>query len=76
MLLLGGVFVLQGRTDVATLVVFISGFQRLADPWDTLINFYRTFSNARISYRLVADVLLHRGIANLRLAEPIPGSVP
>ena len=75
-LLLGGVFVLQGRTDVATLVVFISGFQRLADPWDTLINFYRTFSNARISYRLVADVLLHRGIANLRLAEPIPGSVP
>lgn len=53
----GGYLVIHDRTDVSTLVVFISGFQKLSDPWDQLINFYRSVSTARVSYALVADVL-------------------
>lgn len=56
-LVVGGYLVSQGKTEVSTLVVFISGFQKLADPWDQLINFYRTASNSHVSYRLIADSL-------------------
>lgn len=56
-LVVGGYLVIHGRADVATLVVFISGFQKLADPWDQLIGYYRTAQIAHVSYRLVAGVL-------------------
>jgi len=56
-LTVGGWLVLQGKTEVGTLVVFISGFQKVADPWDQLLTFYRTTSNARTKYRLIVDAL-------------------
>ncbi|NJO32762.1 MAG: ABC transporter ATP-binding protein [Rhodospirillales bacterium] len=56
-LAVGGYLVLQGRAEVGTLVVFISGFQKVADPWDQLLTFYRTTSNARTKYRLIVDTL-------------------
>lgn len=56
-LVVGGYLVIRGETDVSTLVVFISGFQKIGDPWDELINCYRTISNAKVTYGLVADVL-------------------
>ena len=56
-LLAGGYLVIRGQTDISTLVVFISGFQKIADPWDQLVTFYRTVSNARVSYGLVAEAL-------------------
>lgn len=56
-LTVGGWLVLQGKAEVGTLVVFISGFQKVADPWDQLLTFYRTTSNARTKYRLIVDAL-------------------
>jgi ABC-type multidrug transport system fused ATPase/permease subunit len=56
-LLIGGLLVIRGHTQMSTLVVFISGFQRVADPWDQLTAFYRTLSNARVKYRLIVDAL-------------------
>lgn len=56
-LMLGGWLVLQGQTPVGTLIVFISGFQRIAEPWDQLITFYRSVSNARIAYGLVGAAI-------------------
>src|SRR5262249_1811861 len=56
-LVVGGWFVIQGSVAVGTLVVFISGIQKVADPWDQLAGFYRTMSNARVKYRLIADTL-------------------
>jgi ABC-type bacteriocin/lantibiotic exporter with double-glycine peptidase domain len=56
-LMIGGYLVIRAETEIGTLVVFISGFQRLAGPWDELITFYRSSSNARIAYRLVADAI-------------------
>ena len=53
----GGWLVLQGKTEVGTLVVFISGFQKIAEPWDQLLTFYRTTSNARVKYKLIADAM-------------------
>ena len=56
-LLVGGWLVIQGKTEVSTLVVFISGFQRVSDPFDVLVNFYRSQSNAKVQYRLIIDSL-------------------
>ncbi|MEZ5832616.1 MAG: ABC transporter ATP-binding protein [Dongiaceae bacterium] len=53
----GGWLALHGEADVGTLVVFISGFQKVAEPWDQLLTFYRTTSNAHTKYRLIVDTL-------------------
>ena len=58
----GGYLVIEGRTQVGTLVVFISGLQRIADPWDQLINFYRSVSNTAVMYQMIRD--------RLKLAAP------
>jgi len=56
-LMVGGYMVIRGDTSVSTLVVFMSGFQKISDPWDQLIQFYRSVSNARVTFALLADVL-------------------
>ena len=56
-LTVGGWLVLNGKAEVGTLVVFISGFQKVSEPWDQLLTFYRTTSNARTKYRLIVDTL-------------------
>jgi ABC-type multidrug transport system fused ATPase/permease subunit len=56
-LLVGGMLVIAGETQVSTLVVFISGFQRIADPWDQLITFYRGVAIARVKYGLIQHTL-------------------
>ncbi len=54
-LLVGGWLVIRGQTEVGTIVAFISGFERISDPWCQLITFYRSVSNARVMYKLVVD---------------------
>ncbi len=55
--MVGGWFVIMRGTDVATLVVFISGFQKIAGPWDELITFYRSASGAQIRYGLIREAV-------------------
>lgn len=52
-LALGGYLVITGRTEVGTLVVFISGLQRIADPWDEMVNFYRAISNTSVIFAMI-----------------------
>jgi ABC-type multidrug transport system fused ATPase/permease subunit len=56
-LAVGGYLIIGGLAEVATLVVFLSGLQKLADPWDQLVNFYRTIANARVWYAMLAEAL-------------------
>jgi len=56
-LVVGGWLVIHGRTEVSTLVVFISGFQRLSDPWDQIVSFYRSVTNTDVIYRLIRDTI-------------------
>jgi len=56
-LVVGGYLVIRGETEISTLVVFISGLQKIADPWDQLINFYRTTSNKRTTYLMIEEAL-------------------
>jgi ABC-type bacteriocin/lantibiotic exporter with double-glycine peptidase domain len=59
-LLVGGWFVMQGRTEVGTVVAFVSGLTKVNDPWNDLVTFFRDMTNAGMKYRLIADVLTKR----------------
>jgi ABC-type multidrug transport system fused ATPase/permease subunit len=52
-LAVGGYLVIRGETQVGTLLVFISGLNKIADPWDELINFYRSVSNTAVAYDMI-----------------------
>lgn len=52
-LALGGWLVIQGQTSVGSLLVFITGLQKVGDPLDQLMTFYRTAQNAGVTYGLI-----------------------
>ncbi len=52
-LLLGGWYVIEGRTDTGTVVAALSGLARIEGPWRELVAFYRQASTMRVSYELI-----------------------
>jgi ABC-type multidrug transport system fused ATPase/permease subunit len=56
-LAVGGWLVLNGRTEVGTIVAFISGLNRMNSPWRDLMNWFRDLTNAGTKYRLIAAEL-------------------
>lgn len=50
-------FAVQGRTDIGTVVAFVSGLGKLVDPWGDLVNWYREYTVAEVKYRLLAGSL-------------------
>jgi ABC-type bacteriocin/lantibiotic exporter with double-glycine peptidase domain len=56
-LFVGGWFVMLGKTEVGTVVAFISGLAKVNDPWNDLVVFFRDMTNAHVKYRLIAGAL-------------------
>jgi len=56
-LMLGGWMVLQGRTDVGTVVAATLGLARLQAPTAFLIAFYRQASANRVKFELLREIL-------------------
>lgn len=56
-LAVGGWLVLNGRTEVGTIVAFISGVARMNTPWRDLMTWFRELSNAGTKYRLIVKAL-------------------
>jgi ABC-type multidrug transport system fused ATPase/permease subunit len=73
-LMAGGYMVIRGDTEVSTLVVFMSGFQKISDPWDQLIQFYRAVSNARVSFGLIAEVFDGTAVSGTSAGGGKPGN--
>lgn len=61
-LFVGGWFVVRGETEIGTVVAFISGLNRVNDPWGDLVNYFRDMTNARVKYRLIAAALGERAV--------------
>ena len=53
----GGWLLLRGETEVGTVVAFISGFTRMSDPWNDLVDYFRNLTNVGVKYQLVEQVL-------------------
>jgi ABC-type bacteriocin/lantibiotic exporter with double-glycine peptidase domain len=56
-LMVGGYLVIEGATTIGTVVAFISGFRRLADPSRELLAYYRLAAETQVQYRLIAKWL-------------------
>src|SRR5262249_25389695 len=52
-LAVGGWLLIQGKTEAGTVVAFISGLNRIIDPWGDLVNYFRDVTNAAVKYRLI-----------------------
>ena len=53
-LVVGGYLVIDGQTSIGTVVAFISGFERIADPVRQLITFYSMASQIRVRFDMIA----------------------
>jgi ABC-type bacteriocin/lantibiotic exporter with double-glycine peptidase domain len=56
-LMVGGYLVINGATTIGTVVAFISGFERMADPSRQLLAYYRLTAETQMQYRLIAQQL-------------------
>lgn len=54
---IGGWFVVSGKTQVGTIVAFISGLGTVKDPWDDLTTWFQTMMVTRARYKLLRDAL-------------------
>lgn len=55
-LLLGGYLIMQGETELGSIVAFLSAQEKLYDPWKELITFYQTQQDASIRYQKVMQI--------------------
>jgi ABC-type bacteriocin/lantibiotic exporter with double-glycine peptidase domain len=53
----GGWLVIEGRTEIGTIVAFISANERLLGPTRDLLSFYRQWQVARVQYRLYREAV-------------------
>ena len=57
LLFAGGIMVLNGKTEIGIVVAFISGLDRVLEPWREMIAFVRSTSSARIQFDLIESTL-------------------
>jgi ABC-type multidrug transport system fused ATPase/permease subunit len=57
LLFAGGIMVLNGKTEIGIVVAFISGLDRVLDPWRELIAFVRSTSSAKVQFDLIEGTL-------------------
>lgn len=60
-LFLGGLLVLDGRSDVGTVVASLSGLARIEGPWRELVSFFRQASTVRVKYAMLLPSIEPRG---------------
>jgi ABC-type bacteriocin/lantibiotic exporter with double-glycine peptidase domain len=57
LLFAGGIMVLNGKTEIGIVVAFISGLDRVLEPWREMIAFLRSTSAAKIQFDLIEGTL-------------------
>jgi len=57
LLFAGGIMVLNGKTEIGIVVAFISGLDRVLEPWREMIAFLRSTSAARVQFDLMESTL-------------------
>jgi ABC-type bacteriocin/lantibiotic exporter with double-glycine peptidase domain len=59
-LFLGGWLVLEGRSDVGTVVASLTGLTRIDGPWRDLVSFFRSASTVRVKYAMLVRSIAPR----------------
>ena len=78
-MLLGGYLLMQGETELGSIVAFLSAQEKLYDPWKELIDFYQTQQDASVRYQKVMQIFTGETeftlIAEQRSPPAIRGSI-
>ncbi len=56
-LTIGGYWVIQGKTEVGTIVAFLSGLAQINDPWGDLVNWFRDLQVTQTKYRRIVGAV-------------------
>lgn len=72
-LFLGGWLVLDGRSDVGTVVASLTGLARIEGPWRDLVSFFRNASTVRVKYAMLVRSIMPRLAASDAPEEHVPG---
>ncbi|MDK4718834.1 ABC transporter ATP-binding protein [Rhizobium sp. CNPSo 3968] len=67
---LGGYYVVTGKTEIGTVVAFLSGLSKLTDPWSALVDWYRDLKATQVKYALI------RGASKVAKAQSRAGVLP
>jgi carbonic anhydrase len=59
-LFLGGWLVLNGRSDVGTVMASLTGLARIEGPWRELVGFFRNASTVRVKYAMLVRAITQR----------------
>ena len=57
LLFAGGIMVFNGKTEIGIVVAFISGLDRVLEPWREMIAFLRSTSAAKVQFDLIESTL-------------------
>jgi ABC-type multidrug transport system fused ATPase/permease subunit len=56
-LVIGGWFVITGRTELGTVVAFLSGLAKVNDPWGDIVDWFRDMTITIVKYHLIRDAI-------------------
>lgn len=56
-LFLGGLLVLDGRSDIGTVVASLTGLARIEGPWREMVSFFRNASTVRVKYAMILPAI-------------------
>jgi ABC-type multidrug transport system fused ATPase/permease subunit len=56
-LVIGGWFVITGRTELGTVVAFLSGLAKVNDPWGDIVDWFRDMTITIFKYHLIRDAV-------------------
>jgi ABC-type bacteriocin/lantibiotic exporter with double-glycine peptidase domain len=56
-LCIGGFYVVNGRTDIGTVVAFVAGLGSVRDPWSDLVNWYQDMMLASSKYQTFVEAM-------------------
>jgi len=56
-LAIGGWYVIQGWTELGTVIAFVSGLAKVNDPWGDIVDWFREMTVTRVKYVLIRDAV-------------------
>nr|WP_246802317.1 ABC transporter ATP-binding protein [Rhizobium leucaenae] len=62
--ILGGYYVVTGKTEIGTVVAFLSGLSKITDPWGALVDWYRDLKMTQVKYALIRDAMESYGLTS------------
>ena len=69
---IGGYLVIEGDLTFGSLVAVIAAYEKLADPWKELLNFYQIKEDARVKYELLRESFEVPGMLEPALIDAEP----